>query len=661
MRIILVSLLSTILSFFNASAQLRTARIFSDHMILQRDKSVPVWGWATPGATVTVTLGKQIKTAKATKPDGKWTVQLDPTPVGGPYEINISTTTEKITLQDVLFGEVWLCSGQSNMQWTVKESANAASEIRRGQHPLIRQFRVSQEVELQPQPEVPSDSDKSWKICTPETVGDFTAVGYFFARTLRDQLGPDVPIGLINSSWGGSQVEGWISREALLENEEMRYCGQVLPKDWTAANELLEKRVLNHCFGPNGAKPTPEVEATYTQAGYDFTKWPLGYAPGAWDWQNIWAFRGRGYMARYVEIPAELAGKEARLFLAENDAPMEVFVNGQKIYDGTDRNKISIKIPENVLVAGKNALMLHIGAQRVPDWQGIGLFGDGKDLRLEAGGEAFPLAGDGWHLMPAWNQRYNFARLNNNTAASIYNAMINPLVPYAMSGAIWYQGESNAGRAYQYRQSFPLMIEDWRKKWDEEFPFLFVQLSSYGSNQNSNDGSNWAELREAQAMTLRLPRTGMAVTTDIGDANDIHPTNKQDVGRRLAGLALAELYGKSDKLVQSPAYRDVIWEAASAILMFDHTGEGLMAKDKYGYVRGFEVADESKVFTYAQASIVNGNQILIVHPEGKKITAVRYAWADAPTDANVFNSAGLPLGSFRTDDWPAKTKGKKFE
>jgi sialate O-acetylesterase len=290
----------------------------------------------------------------------------------------------------------------------------------------------------------------------------------------------------------------------------------------------------------------------------------------------------------------------------------------------------------------------------------MGLHGNNSDLHLDLAGEKISLAGDGWRLMPAWSEPFHFEHLCNNLGTTLYNAMIHPLAPYPLRGALWYQGESNAVRAHQYRASFPAMIQDWRRLWQDEFPFLFVQLSSYGRNQSSNEGSLWAELREAQTLTLQLPYTRMAVTTDIGNADDIHPTNKQDVGKRLALNALDLVYGQTGP-ARSPAFRSVTWEAASAVITFDDTADGLVAKDKFGYVRGFEIAGEDKVFRYAQAQIVNGNQIVVFHPEGKKPVSVRYAWADAPTDANVFNSANLPLGTFRTDDWPGNTVGKKFE
>jgi sialate O-acetylesterase len=237
--------------------------------------------------------------------------------------------------------------------------------------------------------------------------------------------------------------------------------------------------------------------------------------------------------------------------------------------------------------------------------------------------------------------------------------MIAPLVPFSISGALWYQGESNAGRAYQYRQSFPLMIEDWRKKWNDVFPFYFVQLATFGPYQNSNQGSDWSELREAQTMTLNLPKTGMAVTTDVGNPNDIHPTNKQDVAHRLAANALKFNYNQ-DVTYSSPMYESVKLEDGKATISFKLTGKGLEIRDKFGYLKGFEIAGEDKVFYYAKAELVD-NKVVVYHPKGLKPTSVRYAWANSPLDANLFNTEGFPVCPFRTDDWTGVTAGKKFE
>ena len=238
--------------------------------------------------------------------------------------------------------------------------------------------------------------------------------------------------------------------------------------------------------------------------------------------------------------------------------------------------------------------------------------------------------------------------------------MIHPIIPYAVKGVIWYQGEANAGRAYQYRKTFPLLIESWRNEWKDNFPFLFVQLSSFGSQQNSNEGSDWAELREAQTMTLSLPNTGMAVTTDIGNANDIHPRNKQDVGKRLAATALNKVYGMDTFLPAGPMYKSSTFNNGKAYISFDYVGKGLMVKDKYNYIRGFEIAGADQKFYYAQASI-DGGKVIVWSDKVTQPVAVRYAWANAPVDANLFNVDGFPASSFRTDNWPGITEGKKFE
>ncbi|MEP7039426.1 MAG: sialate O-acetylesterase, partial [Acidobacteriota bacterium] len=264
-----------------------------------------------------------------------------------------------------------------------------------------------------------------------------------------------------------------------------------------------------------------------------------------------------------------------------------------------------------------------------------------------------------WKLMPSFAEKHEYAHSSNNAGTIIYNAMIAPLVPFAMRGVLWYQGETNAGRSYQYRQTFPLMIKDWRKKWDDDFYFYFVQLSSYGANQDSNTGSGWAELREAQTMTLSLPKTGMAVTTDIGNANDIHPTNKQDVGHRLAANALKQTYGQEIPN-SSPMFDTVKFENGKAIVSFKYAENGLNIKDKYGYLKGFEIAGADKKFYYAKAEI-EGDKVIVYNGEVKNPVAVRYAWSDAPTDANLYNSAGFPASPFRTDDWKGITVGNIFQ
>jgi sialate O-acetylesterase len=633
-------------------AQLKLSRLFSDHVVLQRQKPVPVWGWAKPKEKVTVTLAgqKQIATADAS---GKWMVKFAPMEAGGPHQLTVAAKSGKLEVNDILMGEVWLCSGQSNMEWPVRQADNYKTEKKNADFPQIRHFFVAHEVTMQPQTDLTSGD---WKICNEENVGNFTAVGFFFARELYQKL--NVPIGLLHSSWGGSQVEGWISKEAMLTNDELKMYAQNLPKTWEEADAILDQKTRKQLLGSD-ITLTLADEKKYTEANYDFSKWLKAGSPiGQWDWKGIWMFRGKGYMARTVEISEEMVNQPTTLGLGIQDSFNEIYINGQLVSQGIVEGTRKITLPNNTWKSGNNQLVVKFGNMVQFPWYGLGVNGTSDDLFVSAKDAKVSLA-TGWYLMPSFAEPHTYNHSSNNVGTTIYNGMIAPLVPFAIRGSLWYQGESNAGRAYQYRQTFPLMINDWRQRWGDEFSFYFVQLANYGGYQNSNQGSNWAELREAQTMTLSLPKTGMAVITDIGNPKDIHPTNKQDVGHRLALNALKFDY-EQEVLYSGPMYKSVEFEEDRATLTFDFVGEGLMAKDKYGYVKGFEIAGEDKVFHYAKAEII-GYKVEVYHPKGQKPVAVRYAWADSPDDANLFNSDGLPVCPFRTDDWKGKTVGQKFE
>lgn len=636
-----------------AFAQLKLARLFSDHVVLQRQKTIPVWGWAAPNESVKVSLSNQSQSTKADA-SGKWIVRFSPMEAGGPYQLTASAKSGNLTINDILIGEVWLCSGQSNMEWRVAQANNYIQEKQNADYPKIRHFFVDHEVMMTPQADLKSGE---WKVCSSETVGNFTAVGFFFARELYQKL--NIPVGLLHSSWGGSQIEGWISRESMLTDNELKSYAQGLPDNWTDADKIHDGKTRKNLLGSESINPSIEDEKKYFEANYDFSKWlSAGNPLGQWDWKGVWMFRGNGYMARIIDMPEDMAAKETTLGLGIQDAQNQIYVNGKLVYEGTEKGVRKISIPANTWKAGNNQLMIKFGGMVNPSWYGLGLMGTENDLYLSAGTDKISLA-NGWKIMPSFADKHEYVHSSNNLGTTIYNSMIAPLVPFALRGALWYQGESNAGRAYQYRTSFPLMISDWRKQWKDDFSFYFVQLSSYGDYQNSNQGSNWAELREAQTMTLSLPKTGMAVTTDVGNPKDIHPTNKQDVGHRLAVNALKFDYGQ-EALPSGPMYESVKFEDGKAILSFKYTGKGLMVKDKFGYLKGFEIAGDDKAFFYAKADIV-GDKVVVYHPKGVKPIAVRYAWADAPDDANLYNTDGLPASPFRTDDWKGLTVGKKFE
>lgn len=634
-------------------AQLKIAKVFTDHVVLQRQKPIPVWGWAKPNESVTLTFAGQKQTAQANQ-EGKWMVKFSPLEAGGPFTLEVQGSAEKIALQDVLIGDVWLCSGQSNMEWTVKQADNFSQEKKNADYPKIRHFFVEHEVTTQPQSDLKTGE---WKVCNSQNVGDFTAVGYFFAREVFQKTG--VPIGLLHSSWGGSQVEGWISKEGMETFDELKPYAQNLPKNWQEADLRLEESIKEKLLGNAKVPISLADEQQYLKAGYDFSKWHTGNAIGQWDWQGIWAWRGNGFIAKTVEIPAEMIGEVTTLGLAESFSENQVYINGKLVFSGILKGVRKIVVPANTWKSGSNSLMIKMNKTIEPSWYGVGMMGNADDLYVSSDKQKVALGGSNWKLMPSFAEEHSFVHSSNNIGTYIYNGMIAPLLPFAIKGALWYQGETNAGRSYQYRKSFPLLINDWRRLWNDEFPFYFVQLSSYGPYQNSNQGSGWAELREAQTMTLSLPKTGMAVTTDVGNPKDIHPTNKQDVGKRLAAEALRNTYGLNI-VSAGPMYSSVSFEKGKATISFKNIGTGLTLKDKFGYLKGFEIAGEDKVFYYAKAEI-QGDKVIVYHPKGLKPASVRYAWADAPEDANLFNQEGFPACPFRTDQWKGVTEGVKFK
>ena len=492
-----------------ALADVKLPAVIGDNMVLQQGGKVSIWGWADPGEEIMVGVSwNSMKWAVTADKDGKWSFKVNSPKAGGPYEMTL-TGKNAINIKNILVGEVWVCSGQSNMQWSVQASNNAKEEIAEADYPKIRLFSVKRKVAETPQ----SDCEGNWSECSPETVPGFSAVGYFFGRELHKQL--DVPVGLIHTSWGGTPAEAWTRREMLEANPD---CAPILKR-------------------------------------YDDA------------------------VARYPQAMEEHKEKLAKW----KEAAEKARADGKK-----------------------------------PPRRPGAPFGPG----------------------------------NPHAPAGLYNAMIAPLIPYGIQGAIWYQGESNAGRAYQYRTLFPDMIKNWRDDWGQgKFSFLFVQLANFMKVKPEPDESAWAELREAQSMTLALPNTGMAVIIDIGEAADIHPKNKQDVGKRLALWPLAGTYGK--KLVYSgPIYKSMKVDGGSIILSFDHVGGGLVAKGDE-QLKGFSIAGADRKFVWADAKI-DGDTVVVSSNKVAEPAAVRYAWADNPV-CNLYNQEELPASPFRTDDWPGVT------
>jgi sialate O-acetylesterase len=458
----------------SASANVKLPRFISDGMVLQRNISIPVWGWADPGEKVTVKFkGRNYRTV--TNADGKWSLNLAKSAEGGPFDMTVQGKNE-INIKNILIGDVWVCSGQSNMEWNMNAvKAKYPGEIAASTNSKIRQFLVPKATSLE---ELDMIKEGEWKEANPKNILDFTAVGYFFANSLFEKY--RVPIGLLHTSWGGTVAEAWMSEASLKE------------------------------------------------------------------------------FPRHAE----------RL---------------TKVKSGEKAN------------------------------------------------------------MP-------------NEPAVLFNAMVKPLLPYAIKGTIWYQGESNAGRAHEYETLFPGLITDWRNQWKQgDFPFLFVQLANFMDATPEPVESEWAELRAAQAKTLSLKNTGMAVIIDIGEAKDIHPANKADVGRRLALAARKLAYDDKKVVYTGPVYQSFKVKKNQIVLKFSKTGSPLQARG--GELKQFAIAGEDKKFVWAKAKIEEGN-VIVWSDQVKNPVAVRYAWSNNPEGANLYNQDGLPASPFRTDDWPLITEGK---
>lgn len=635
-----------------ALADVRLPNVFGSHMVLQRRKPVPVWGWADAGETVIVIVNNQTKSAKTGK-DGKWRLTLDPMEAGGPYQMLVRGKKNTVTFDDVLAGEVWVCSGQSNMEFALRSASNAKTEIPAANRPNIRQLLVKKEISLTPN----DNLDGTWSVCSPETAPNFTAVGYFFARQLQQEL--NVPIGLINTSWGGTHSETWTSRDAMNRNDELRAVADKLPATYEVVIQNGKARTEALVQSQQGGLPTSADEQTWANAAANDSQWKTMSMPGDWEWSGLPTFDGVVWFRQDVVIPEGSKLQKMTLHIdsvADNDS---TFVNGQLIGHKKGGGIREYTVPDGLLKPGRNVVAI-----RVTDSGGSGgLMGRPDQLNLSGDNLDIPLAGQ-WKYRIAQVFPSSYKPGPNTYATQLFNAMLNPLIPYAIQGVIWYQGESNAGRAYQYRKTFPLMIEDWRQHWGYEFPFLFVQLANYkASNGDSRHGSNWAELREAQMMTLQLPNTGMAVTSDIGERTDIHPKNKQDVGKRLAAEAMRVAYqkngGNAGEASRGPQFDKMTADGNRAMLTFRNAGGGLMATDKYGYLKGFEVAGADQKFQYAKADI-QGNSVIVHADSVTAPVAVRYGWADDNGDANLYNREGFPAIPFRTDTWKGITEAAKF-
>lgn len=635
-----------------AVGQIKMPQIFQNNMVLQRDKPIAVWGWAKPGEEVVVKLGSDQKAVK-TDEKGKWLVKMNAMPAGGPYTLQVNGSNS-IIFENVLIGDVWICGGQSNMQWKVKQTGFKETDSSLIKSNRIRLFTVLTEMDYQPRTDL---KGIGWQELSGENIEAFSAVAYHFGKKLNSEL--DVPIGLISDNLGATSVETWMSNESLLQfpvfREEMKETvntGKSFARLYAEFENYKKKWYRKHYYHGEG------VEQKWFLPETDFVDWkPLNLAGNTWEQEaDLKDFDGAVWVKTTFDFDKTKGLDSLSLQLLQIDDYDITWVNGMKIGETFgNHNHRNYKVPASILKPTGNVLVVRIfdtggigGFTTSPFWGNPILWGKWfykKGLRIDP--SKFP--------KPVLPNATPFS-----SPGVLFNANIAPLAHLAVKGVIWYQGEANAERAAEYRALFPAMIGSWRTNWnDENLPFIFVQLANYMQEKPEPAESAWAELREAQAMALKLPYTGMACAIDVGEAGDIHPKNKKDVGKRLALAALKVAYNKQID-GQGPAYSHMRVQGNEVVLNFTNITGGIYTTDKYGYVKGFQIAGEDGKFAWALAKI-DGNQVIVSSEQIKKPLAVRYAWSDNPGELNLFNREGLPAVPFRTDDWKGITDGKKFQ
>lgn len=639
-----IFLLTCVLLSFSASSQVRLPQLVSDGMVLQRGEKINVWGWASPGEKVTVAFrGKNYRAT--TDANGKWNVALGAMKAGGPYTMEISASN-KIALKDILVGDVYLCAGQSNMVHQMAlHNVTYANDIASANYPEIRHFWVPTATNLAgPAQNLP---ESSWKWANPKDVNNFSAVAYFFARKLYEQY--HIPIGLINTSVGGTPIEAWMSEEGfksfpsiqntIKKNQDTSYVNGITRRVQAAAKAQPAKTVQDK--GLTG--PVKWYENSYQPKG-----WRNINIPGYWEDQGIRNLNGVVWYRREIDIPAAMAGTPAKVFLGRIVDADILYVNGQEV------GKTTYQYPQRryalqagALKPGKNLFVV-----KVTNYGGKGGFVPDKPYFITANGQTIDLKGDwqykvGEVFEPATGDTEAGINAQNQPTA-LYNAMVAPATDYTIKGILWYQGESNSGDPASYKKLLPALISDWRSKFGKSnLPFMYVQLPNYMDVNYLPAESNWALMREAALQTLEVPNTAMAVTIELGEWNDIHPDNKKDVGERLALAAQKLVYGDKKVVASGPLYQSAMIEGNKIVVSFSNTGSGLTASDGEE-LSWFAIAGEDKKFVWAKAKI-EGDKVVVWNDKISDPKYVRYAWADNPDGANLYNKEGLPASPFRTD------------
>lgn len=625
---------------------IKLSPLFTDHAVLQREIPVPVWGWAPPRVVVDVSLGAYSAATKSGH-DGRFRADLPPMPAGGPYELKVSCAGHTVIVRDVCVGEVWLSSGQSNMEWTVGACGVTEPDI-----PGVRMITVNQSAIVGQR----SDFIGEWRKATSVNTQTFSAVALYFARRLNAELG--LTVGIVNSSWGGTLAEAWTSRETLARNPDYapwmhRYHATInTPEYW---------------HGSAAPKPDPYpadpgntgVSAGWAGPDFDDHAWPEMVLPTTWQAKGH-NYSGIFWFRKTVDIPAGWAGQDILLDIGAVDKQDITYFNGEKVGEtghGFEQEfwnvNRSYRVPGRLVRPGRNV----IAVRAFSFIYAGGMIGPASEMEVSLAsdtGASLPLSGS-WRFQVEHNLGLVVPPMAvpgegcANSPHTLFDNMIMPLLPYGIRGAIWYQGESNANAPDKYRHLIVEMIRCWRHAWGQgEFPFIQVQLANYMDAALFQSHSEWALLREAQFQATAEPGVGMAVAIDIGEAGDIHPKNKRDVGHRLAQWALAKTYARP-VVPAGPAYSRMTIEGDRIRLYFDHADGGLVARG--GALKTFFIAGMERRFVEAEA-VIEGSTVVVRSNNVVEPMAVRYAWANNPDGCNLYNVEGLPASPFRTDTWP---------
>ncbi len=621
--------------------------IFSDHMVLQRGRPNTFWGWTTAGRKVKVTILGKAAEGVADK-SGKWVVKLQPPRVGGPYTVQIDGP-ERRTLTDVLVGDVWLCGGQSNMQYGVMGTENGKAEVAAADYPQIRFTIVPTKMSFQTN----AFTVSPWQVVSPSTIGKdewngLSAVGYFFGRELQKNL--NIPIGLVHDNRGGSSAESWVSRPTLEKAGEFRETlGRI--DDAVRSGHANQGRQVEGWINRSdpGSKDDAWAKPEFDDRAWETISLPASYADLGFGWHL-----GVTWFRTVVNVPEQGSNGAATLSLGAIENLDWTYVNGTAVGSTFDaQQNRAYKVSAGTLRPGRNVIAVrvaNIGSS-------LGFASKASQLSLTLGnGSKISLAGKKWKVNRGpnlWSGKGEFPWVlegGMGTPTVHYNAMIVPVAPLAIRGAIWYQGESNVGRAKEYVDVMQQVASDWRKAFQtDDLPFLQVQLANFQRRFDKPSESSWAALREAQMLSAqRIPKGGLVTAIDIGEAGDIHPKNKKDVGNRLALLALNQVYGQKNVSGAGPMFTSMKKEGAAIRLRFDKIAGGLVVKGDD--LKGFAMAGADRQFHWAKAILV-GKEILVTCPGVLDPVAVRYGWADNP-EVNLYNSQGMPAFPFRTDSWP---------